>query len=185
MNICIFYYDGFCEFEVVFSALQFKSSCFTLALENRVYISEEKQKFLPDKTIKEVNPEEIDLFIIPGGNPENLYNNSKLKDFISDLNNNNKFIAGICGGTYLMAHYGLLKNKRCTGDSSGLKANGKYIDFFSDAVIMEQDVVVDENIITSTGQAFVEFTFELCKIMKIFANEEEAISDYKWFKNIK
>lgn len=79
MNVGIFYYDGFCEFEVVLSAMQFKDSYFTVALENQVYISHEKQRFLPDKTIDELNQDEIDIFIIPGGNPEYLYKNSKLR----------------------------------------------------------------------------------------------------------
>lgn len=185
MNICIFYYDGFCEFEVVLSALQFRGNYFTAALENRVYISEEKQKFLPDKTIDELNPEEVDLFIIPGGNPEYLYENSKLKAFINELNKNNKYIAGICAGTYLIASYGLLKGKKCTGASAGLETNGDYIHLFKDAVITKDDVVVDGNIITSTGQAFIEFAYELCKLAKVYGNDNEALMAYKWFKNIK
>ncbi|RKD29485.1 DJ-1/PfpI family protein [Thermohalobacter berrensis] len=185
MKICIFYYDGFCEFEVVLSALIFRDNHFTVALENRVYISEEKQKYLPDKTIDELNPDEIDLFIIPGGNPKYLYTNLKLKNFINELNKRNKFVAGICAGTYLMARYGLLKGKRCTGDSSGLQENKEYIDLFKDAVITKEDVVVDGNIVTSTGQAFIEFTFELCKLMGIYENNDEALMDYRWFKNIK
>ena len=185
MNVCIFYYDGFCEFEVVLSVIQFKNNYFTVALENRVYISEEKQKFLPDKTIYELNPDEIDLFIIPGGRPEYLYNNFKLKDFINELNRKNKLISGICGGTYLMARYGLLKGKKCTGDSSGIEADKEYINLFKDAVITNDDVVIDGNIITSTGQAFVEFAFELCKVMNVYENDNEALLAYKWFKNIK
>ncbi|MTI69272.1 MAG: intracellular protease/amidase [Firmicutes bacterium] len=185
MNICIFYYDGFCEFEVVLSALQFKGSYFTVALEDRMYISEEKQKFLPDKTLDECSTDDIDLFIIPGGNPEYLYSNSRLREFINKLNEKNKFIAGICGGTYLMAEYGLLKNKRCTGDSEGLKSDGEYINLFKDAVISKEDIVVDGNIVTSTGQAFVEFSFKLCELMDVYKDENETLSVYKWFKNIK
>ncbi len=184
-NICIFYYDRFCEFEVVLSAAQFRGKYFTVALENHAYISEEEQKFLPDKTIDELNPDEIDLFIIPGGNPSYLYNNSKLKRFINKLNEKKKFIAGICGGTFLMAQYGLLKGKKCTGDSSGLQKDSKYIGLFEDAIITDEDVVIDENIITSIGQAYVEFSVELSRIMNLYKNEEEAIYDYKWLKNIK
>ncbi|HYE10022.1 MAG TPA: DJ-1/PfpI family protein [Patescibacteria group bacterium] len=185
MKVCIFYYDGFCEFEVVLCAIQFKGSCFTAALEDRVYISEEKQSFLPDKTIDELNPDEIDLFIIPGGNPRYLFSNSKLKNFTEALNKKNRFIAGICAGTYLMAQYGLLKGKRCTGDSSGLKAGEAYTDLFKDAVVTNADIVVDGNTITSTGQAFVEFAFKLSKVMKLYENDEEAQSAYNWFKNNK
>lgn len=84
-----------------------------------------------------------------------------------------------------MARYGLLNNKRCTGSSSGLEADGKYINLFKDAIITKEDVVVDGNTITSTGQAFVEFAIELGRIMNVYKNEQEAISTYKWLKNIK
>lgn len=185
MNACIFYYDGFCEFEVVLCAAHFRGSYIAAAMEKRAYTSEEKQKLLPDKTIEELNTDEIDLLIIPGGNPESLYDNSKLKEFITELDNKNKLIAGICGGTELMAAYGLLKGKRCTGDSSGLKSDAKYIHLFRDAVITNEDVVVDGNIITSIGQAYVEFAVQLGKLADVFEDEEDTLADYKWFKNIK
>ena len=83
MNVCVFYYDSFCEFEVVLAVNQFRmDNVFSAALENRVYISEEKQKFLPDKTIKELNPDDIDLFIIPGGDTTILYEKTELREFI-------------------------------------------------------------------------------------------------------
>ena len=186
MNICVFYYDGFCEFEIVFSYMNFRNeNVFSAALENRVYISEEMQKFLPDKTIDELNPDDIDLFIIPGGDPSPLYNNSLLQDFIKSLNLKNKYIAGICGGTELMAKCGILDNKKCTGDSSGIKEDANYIYLFKNANIINDDVVVDGNIITSIGQAYIEFAIELGKIMNVYKNDDEILTDYKWLKNIK
>lgn len=186
MNVCILYYDGFCEFEAVFAAALFaEKNLFTAALEDRVYISSEKQKFLPDKTIDELNTDDIDLLIISGGDPSYLYNNSKLKDFIIKLNEKKKFIAGICGGTFLMAKYGILENKKCTGSGEGIESDSDYIDLFEKSYIVNKDVVIDENIITSTGQAFIEFAIELGKLMNVFKDEEEAVADYKWLKNIK
>lgn len=186
MNICIFYYDGFAEFEVVLVAGEFSSeNVITVALENKIYVSEEKQKFVPDKIIEELNPDEVDLFIIPGGNPAYLYESSSLKNFINDMNKNKKIIAGICGGTELLAAYGILDNKRCTGDSSGLKNDADYIDLFKNSIILNEDVVVDGNIITSTGQAFIEFAIELGTAMNIYENKDEIRKSYNWYKNIK
>ncbi|WP_032122109.1 DJ-1/PfpI family protein [Clostridium amazonitimonense] len=186
MNVCIFYYDGFCEFEIVLAAAEFSSqNVITVALENKIYISEEKQKFVPDKTIEELNPDEVDLFIIPGGKPGYLYENSILKNFIKDMNKNKKIIAGICGGTKLLAAYGILDNKRCTGDSSGLKIDADYIDLFRNSIILEEYVVVDGNIITSTGQAFIEFAIKLGTVMNIYKDKYEIEKNYKWYKNIK
>lgn len=186
VNVCIFYYDGFCEFEVVLLGLIFREkNVFTAALENKVYISEEKQKFLPDKTVGELNPDEIDLFVVPGGNPSYLFDNTVLRDFITTLNSKNKHIGAICGGPSLLASYGILDNKRCTGDSSGIREDEDYIELFQKAHVLNEDVVIDGNIITSTGQAFVEFAVELGKLMNIYTSDEEAQNDYRWIKNIK
>lgn len=185
MNVCVLYYDGFCEFEVVFTFTKFRNNIVSAALENRVYISEEKQKYLPDKTIEELNPDDIDLFIIPGGDPSYLYENKKLKDFITALNDNNKLIAGICGGVELMAKCGVLKNKKCTGDGEGIKLDENNKHIFENATIVNEDVVIDGNCITSIGQAFIEFSIELGKLMNIYKNDEEIKESYNWLKNIK
>jgi putative intracellular protease/amidase len=186
MNVCVFYYDGFCEFEVVLAVNQFReNNVFSAALENRVYISEEKQKFLPDKKIQELNPDDIDLFIIPGGDSTILYEKAELKELILKLNEKNKFIAGICGGAELMAYYGVLDNKRANGDSEGFKVDENNKEIFKKVIKVDEDVVRDGNIITSIGQAFIEFAIELGKVMNIYKNDDEIKNDYNWLKNNK
>lgn len=185
MNVCVLYYDGFCEFEVVFAFNTFKKNAISVALEDRVYISEENQKYLPDKTLKEINPNDVDLFIIPGGDSSILYEKTELKDFMLKLNKKNKIIAGICGGTELMAYYGLLDNKRANGDGEGFVVNESNKHIFEKINIENEDVVIDGNIITSIGKAYVEFAIELAKIMNLYKNEEEIKEDYNWLKNIK
>lgn len=185
MKVCVFYYDGFCEFEVVFAFTNFRNNIFSAALESRVYISEEGQKYLPDKIIEELNPEDIDLFIIPGGDPSLLYENKKLKEFITTLNEKNKFIAGICGGVELMAKCGVLNHRKCTGDSEGIKLDENNRHLFEEAIIVEEDVVRDGNCITSIGKAFIEFSIELGKVMNIYKDDKEIKYSYNWLKNIK
>ncbi|WP_346917243.1 DJ-1/PfpI family protein [Clostridium sp.] len=185
MNVCVFYFDGFCEFEVVFAINGFRDNIFSAALEKRVYVSEEKQKYLPDKTIFELNPDDIDLFIIPGGNPVQLHEKTELKEFISKLNEKNKFIAGICGGAELMAYYGLLDNKKANGDSEGFRVDENNKHIYEKVVIVDEDVVRDGNCITSIGQAFIEFAIELRKVMNLYTNAEEVKDSYNWLKNIK
>jgi putative intracellular protease/amidase len=184
MNVCLLYYEGFCEFEAVFAANEFRDSMFSAALENRIYISEEKQKLLPDKVIEDINPEDIDLFIIPGGESSKLYEEIELKEFVLKLNEKNKLIAGICGGAELMAYYGLLDNKKANGDSAGFKVDETNKNIYDKVNIVSKDVVKDGNCITAIGKAYVEFAIELGKVMKIFKNEQESIDEYNWLKNI-
>ena len=184
-NICVLYYDDFYQAEIAWAVCSLmKENVFSAALEDRVYVSAEKQKYLPDKRIKEVNPEEVDLLIIPGGYPSTLFDEAVAENFIMELNKRNKYIAGICGGTFLMARFGLLEGKRCTGSSTGLKVDADYIKLFDKAIITDEGVVVDRNIITSTAQSYVEFCIELCKAMGVYSSDEEIAIAYKWLKNI-
>jgi putative intracellular protease/amidase len=185
MNVCVFYYDGFCEFEVVFAFAQFRDNVYTAALENRMYISEENQKYLPDRTIQELNPDDIDLFIIPGGDPVQLHGKTELKEFILRLNERNKFIAGICGGAEILAYYGLLDNKEANGNTQGFIVDESNKHIFEKVKIVDKDVVRDGNCITSIGQAYVEFAIELGRVMNIYKSDEEAENDYNWLKNNK
>jgi len=61
----------------------------------------------------------IDLLVIPGGDPAPLVGNQELKAFIEKLVSRNKKVAAICGGAELLAGLGILKGKKCTGDTSG------------------------------------------------------------------
>lgn len=186
MNIGVLYFDGFWEQEIGLALNGFKDeNIIAVALEDRVYVTEGKQKVLPDTTINKIDPDEFDLFIIPGGDPTHLFENPELKNFLIRLNEKNKYIAGICGGTFLMAKWGILDNKKCTGAGSGIDPNQSYSKLFNKSIVLDEDVVVDGNTITATGQAFIEFAVELYRIMDVFDSEEELIKEYKWLKNIK
>lgn len=186
MKIALFYYDGFSEFEVVLIGLFFKThDLISIALENREYRSEECQRFCVDKVIKDVDPDSIDLFVIPGGDPAPLVENHELKSFVEDLIGRNKKVAGICGGASLLAGLGMLKGRKCTGLASGKNPSIPSYQYFSESVFSEDHVVVDGNIITAQGQAYVEFAVELVRQMGLCKNEDEYNEALKWFKNIR
>jgi putative intracellular protease/amidase len=186
MRVALFYYDGFSEFEIALVGLFFKKhDLVTVALENREYKSEECQRFIADKTIKEVEAEKVDLLVIPGGSPAPLINNNELKSFIEFLLSNKKKVAGICGGASLLAGLGVLKGKRCTGMSSGKDPSQSSYQYYSDSTFLDDHVVVDGNIITAQGQAYVEFAVELARQLNLCKNEEDYSGALKWFKNIR
>jgi putative intracellular protease/amidase len=187
MKIAMFYYDGFAEFEIVLACLLFhsRSEIIAIALEDRVYTSEEKQRFCIDKTLKDVDAESIDLLIIPGGEPDPLIANKELKRFIEDLVDRNKKIGGICGGAIMLAGFGVLKGKRCTGDTSGVDASSDYYRYYSDSILSNEQVVVDGNFITAQGQAYAEFAVALADQMGLFTGKEDQEECLQWLKNIR
>lgn len=187
MKIALFYYDGFSGFESVLVGLLFRQFDFlSVALENREYVSEERQRYCVDSLIRDVDVDSIDLLVIPGGDPIPLIGNRELKTFVEELLRRDKKVAGICGGSCILAGFGLLKGKRCTGLGSGVDpSKSLYYDYYSGSTISDEHVVVDGNIITAQGQAYVEFAVELGRQMGLFESEEESQDCLRWFKNVR
>jgi putative intracellular protease/amidase len=187
MKIALFYYDGFAEFEIVLAGLIFhhEHDVVSVALENREYRSEEGQRFCVDKAIKDVDVGSIDLLVIPGGDPAPLIGNQELKSFIEELVSRDKKVGGICGGAGLLAGLGILEGRRCTGGSSGEKPDSAEYKYYSGAILSDEHVVVDGNIITAQGQAFMEFAVELARQMGVYESQDEYESDLNWLKNIR
>jgi len=193
MKIAILYYDGFAEFEVVLAALVFHAEhdIVSVAVEDREYRSEEKQRFCVDQILRDVDVDSIDLLIIPGGDPAPLIGNQELKSFIEELVAKNKKVAGICGGASMLAGFGVLKGKKCTGMTSGVAPSdrpnvNKEYEYYSESIVSDEHVVVDGNIITAQGQAYIEFAVELARLMGVYEQEgEDYEADLNWLKNIR
>ena len=186
MKIALFYYDGFSEFEIVLICLFFKEhDLITVALEDREYRSEERQRFCVDKVISEVDAGEIDLLVIPGGEPASLIHNLELKTFVERLLANHKKVAAICGGAALLAGLGVLNGRRCTGLASGKNPDAPSYPYFSESEFLDEPVVVDGTIITAQGQAYVEFAVEVARQMDLCTDEGDYSQALRWFKNIR
>jgi hypothetical protein len=69
--------------------------------------------------------------------------------------------------------------------SSGRNPDIPEYQYFSESIFLDDHVVVDDNIITAQGQAYVEFAFELARQMRLSDKEEEYEAGIKWFKNIR
>jgi len=187
MKIAFFYYDEFAEFEIVLVGLIFhhQHEIISVALEKREYRSEESQRFCVDQALREADVDTIDLLVIPGGNPAPLVENQELKDFIGKLIARDKKVAGICGGASLLAGLGMLRGRKCTGNTSGAKPGDDEYPYYAEAILSDEHVVVDGNIITAQGQAYVEFAVELARQMGLVTSQEEYEDGLRYFKNIR
>jgi putative intracellular protease/amidase len=185
MKIGLFYFDGFAEFEIVLCCMYLKEQqIISLALEKKEVISLEKQRYLVDKLISEVDADDLDLVIIPGGDSTKLFENEELQKYFEEVSRKSK-IAAICGGSELLASLGLLKGKKCTGDTSGITSKSSSYKYYVDSILLDEHVVQDENILTGQGQAFIEFAAELGMFMGIVKSKQEVEQDIKWFMNIR
>jgi len=130
-------------------------------------------KISPDKHIDDVNIDDFDAIVVPGGNPgyKNLRNDSRVIGMVKKAFDSKKLVSAICAGPAVLSDAGILKDKFCTiypgMDNELEKGGGK----------PKQDiVVVDGNIITSMGPA-TALPFAL-KLAEILAGKEvaEAVS---------
>lgn len=189
MKTCVLYSDGFGEFEVIIAVgnLAAKSDIIPVALEMRPYVSEEKQTFLPSRTLDEVDPEEVDVFLIPGGTGiPALLESPPLGTLLRDLDTRGALLGAICGGVHLLGWSGVLDGRRFTCNARGFELDEETRNrYFRNAVYVEQDVVVDRNIVTAMGQAFVEFGTEIADQAGLYASPEDRERDYRWIKNLK
>lgn len=133
----------------------------------------------PDKRISDINFQEGDLLILPGADTWQDEKNRKVLHVVSELINKKVIIAAICGATIALAQKDLLNNRKHTSnDKEFLKmvcpdyaGSSKYVDTL---------VVVDENLITATGLAPLEFSYEIFKKTNIM-NEKTLEAWYRLY----
>lgn len=186
MKIGFLYYDGFAEFEIALTCLILhKEELVFIGKERKIYQSEEKQKFVIDHTIDEVDIDGFDALVIPGGDPSPLYGDKAVVGLLTGFAERDKIVAGICGGAVLMANVGLLDGRKATGNTCGIFKNDADFLHYKKATVLNDFVVVDGNIITGQGQAYAEFAVEVSKKLGMYKNEKEYEDDLKWLKNIR
>jgi archaeal arginyl aminopeptidase len=105
---------------------------------------------LPDKTIAEVDPDDYQLLIIPGGFPDGapatVRKIKKAQEIARSFFEKNKPVASICHGPWTLASAGVVKGRRLTsywhdGVPEDITAAG--------GIWEDEDVVVDGNLVTS------------------------------------
>lgn len=183
MKTFVLTYDGFVQFEVVLTCLfmKRKGEIVTVSLDGEQVVSFEGFKIQPHKSLKEIDVEEVDLFVIPGGNAKTIYNNSQLNEILSNLNEKKKIIAAICAGPVHLGKAGILNGKKfVTEDFNDFKGD------FEGGTFVNQNVVIDDNIITAKPNGYVDFAIEIGKVMKIYNDENDlngTIEFFKFFNN--
>lgn len=120
-----------------------------------------------DKLIKDINIEDADMLFLPGGLPGtyNLRDCEKLNEMLKLQYEKGKYIAAICAAPTILGGLGFLEGKKAIcfkGFEEGL----------GNAVITNQKVVVDSNIITARGMG--ASTDIGLKIVEVFKGKDIA-----------
>lgn len=116
-----------------------------------------------NKTLKEVNPDDYDILILPGGKaPETLRKEKKAIEIAKHFFQKNKPVSAICHGPQTLITAGLLKGRKATCYKSvaqEMKDAG--------AIYEDKEVVIDGTLVTSRQPsdlpAFMRETIKMLK----------------------
>ncbi|MFC3750106.1 DJ-1/PfpI family protein [Paenibacillus sp. GCM10012306] len=181
MNTYILIYNSFVQFEVVLAAYFMKTQgeVYTLGLGSSPVNSSESFSVNPAKTLSEVNVQEIDLLIIPGGETEEIIKDESLLKLLRELDTAGKVIGGICGGVSVLKAAGILNNRKFVEVAAAEEGVS--------AATSGVNVMVDGNIVTALPNGYVDFALELGTLMNIYkdkADYQETIDFFKYFKTV-
>lgn len=127
-------------------------------------------KVLPEITIDELNIESNDLLILPGGNTWTSIGHEKILEKSKEALEQGSIVAAICGATLGLAKTGLLDFRNHT--SNDLEFLKMVIPSYSGEKYYKMEAAVnDENLVTASGIAPLEFTFQVLKILEVFESE--------------
>lgn len=114
-----------------------------------------------DITIDDVNTEDMELLILPGGpGHTELDSDEKVQKLIDYANKENLYIAAICASPSIIGKKGILKDKKATCFPG-------FEEFLVGAKVLSEKVVTDGKIITGKGAgAAGDFGFEIVRLLK-------------------
>ncbi len=116
-----------------------------------------------NKTLKDVNPDEYDILILPGGRaPEAIRKDSNALEIARHFFEKNKIVAAICHGPQTLISAGLIKGRHATSYRTVAEEMKK-----AGALYVDKEVVVDGNLITSRQPSDLpHFMKEIIKKLK-------------------
>jgi len=124
----------------------------------------------PDENIDNIKFEEDDLLILPGADTWTEEENKKIIDIVSSIINEKVIIAAVCGATIALANKGILNNRKHTSnDIEVLKTFCP--EYTGENFYLNQPAVTDDNLITASGIAPLEFSYEVLKRTNLMKTE--------------
>jgi len=132
-------------------------------------------RVLPSTTVSEVDPADVAVFILPGGDRwESLPVEPEIEHLLNRLDAEGVPIAAICGATVAIGRLGLLRGRRHT--SNGLDYLRSNVPGYTEAAnYVDVPAVRDRGLITASGLGDVEFARELFEELKVLGPDDRAV----------
>ncbi len=178
-------WSNMADFEIAFALTILKvdahKDIVTIAYEKRPINSIAGFTYMPQMTvIDSIGLTDIDGLIIPGGNNDE--HREELTQLIVNINKANRLLGAICRGPVFLARAGVLSGRYYTTTyTEELTKRLSVEDPFDRTKYKNEDTVVDGNIITAKGNAFIDFGIEIADYFKLFKDKEEKEQSRKQY----
>ena len=123
-------------------------------------------RLTPEVAIEQIEPAEVAIFILPGGEMWETESHPKLSSLLQRLHAENAPIAAICAATLQIARAGLTRQLRHTSNSIAY-LKSMVADYTDDAFYVDTLALTDRNIITASGLGSLEFAREVILLLKL------------------
>lgn len=132
-------------------------------------------RVLPSLTIADVDPDDVAVLILPGGDRwEGAPPERELALLLARLDRERVPIAAICGATVAIARLGLLRGRRHT--SNGLDYLRSHVPGYADeASYVDAPAVRDRGLITASGLGDVEFAREILAELNVMSEQDREV----------
>ena len=180
----LFLFDGFSDWEVAYLTPEINQSekceLVYFSVDGTPLRSAGGLSIQPATSLAELQADDIDLLILPGGTAWESGGRIDLQGLVETVFERKKTIAAICAATTYFGRMGLLEAVGHTSNSMD------YLKEMAPAYrgtdnYREMLAVSDRNIITANGVAPIEFAREIFKALALYSDEEIE----EWFQLFK
>jgi putative intracellular protease/amidase len=189
-KVYIFLFDGFADWEISYVTPHIQKSekydLATVSLRGQNVKSMGGLEVISNYKLADADYENIAMFILPGGDAWEKKELREIIPFIQKLVQRHIPIAAICGATTLLADMKLLDSIKHTSNTKEylkkLCPNYQGQDNYEgEENYSNPTAITDNNIITSSGTAPLEFARQIFKFLKIY----DDLTIEKWYQLFK
>jgi putative intracellular protease/amidase len=178
-------FEGFADWEPSYALSQIRqagaASVVSVGMSHHPVRSMGGLTVVPDVTVEQVLPEQVRLFLLPGGDQwESGGIDPRLVRLLNESMDAGMPLAAICAATTAVARAGLLRDRAHT--SNGLEYLKSHVPGYTrETDYVEQLAVRDRGLITASGLGAVEFAREIFAELGVFSESELEVW-YRMFK---
>ena len=169
-------YPGAISFEVML-AIELLGSVDVVTSDDGDHVDQSGLTIRPTLTMAQAATGTHTTVLVPGGNPDVIVGDPKVRNVLSTAAEHSATIAGICAGVVVLADAGLLAGRRITHNYGPTSAPPEVVaateHFWENTSVVDQPVAVDERegaatIVTAKPWAYIDFATTVGRVAGCF-----------------